>query len=154
MPVLGNPIWLLGSGSVLPIIFYDAGDEYTAITGGWEYVVIGSAGAGLTKDTTRMLLKGNPDGAQTHNGFDATRYTTIYFDVASSATYDSMVGISPTGGDADLDTSSMIYKSAKQHNFSRKTISVDITGATGTYWPTVWTRASSAGISIYKVWAE
>ena len=62
MSVLGNPILLLFGSSSQEPYFYDAGNEYIPVTGGWVRFGIGGW---LAKNSGNMKLTGNPQTAQT-----------------------------------------------------------------------------------------
>lgn len=160
MGLIGKYIWLFSARSQIDPVFYDNGDEHTASTGGWF-----AAHGTITRNRTNIFTKAssntvaNSGALQTTNGFNLAGYTSLKFIITATGSYESRVGLVTTAGgylDADFATNgSKNYYYNASNIGSNKTITIDISDLpAGTYYPTIRTRATAAGIYLYKCWVE
>lgn len=139
-------------------IFYDNGDEYSDFTGGWSKV---SAQGSITKNATNIFITATSNSvaasgaASTAGGFNLAHYSTLYFTITATGTYYSRIGLTNTqGGYLDDAWVSGCYQEFTSKG-SQVTVSIDISGLSyGIYYPTIRTRATSAGLRLYKAWVE
>ena len=156
-------------------ILYDAGNEYSSITGGWGIRVVASNGqTAATKRTSDMYLAGTGNlscafraYAYTVNKIDVTNIKKIYVNVTTSGLgasggYSSAVSLEL----ADKTTSSgvndlgSIAKSFTTTSNGARTVELDVSTLTGSYHVRVradygWYPNYPAGSAVItKVWYE
>lgn len=150
------------------LIVYSAGDQYSAVTGGWtkrNYSVNGTTSAGdFNLETSRISMRGSSSTAQrstgggTVNAIDVSGYTTLCVTYStSSASGDNRMHIAlmPAG---ELDTANALAETGELTlGTSSKTAKVQITPVTASAQiAAIAHRKSNTSVYFYvtKIWLE
>lgn len=128
---------------------YDAGNQYTSITGGWVGTHVDSSytasGGYLTVNNDNLAVKnviGGSFSAATKNTVDLSKFNTLHIIYTGWPTL-YVAGTFPT---------SSFGAKAEGSNASSKTeMTVDISRLTGAYRIAI-TDSNTGGINVYKVW--
>jgi len=155
--MLNNPAW---NG-----VLYDAGNEYSAITGGFrQSTILTTLGTGSTKKNASNLYcysygqNGGSYGFITNNLIDLTNYTSLYatYSLTSSGQYARVTfGTNETAVASKRVGTPTYYET--DVSGTNVTQSIDISALTSTYVfvnaDTATTSITSA-VTVYKVWLE
>lgn len=132
--VLLSEVWL-----------YNLGDEYTAVTGGWEK----SSSAGtLTKNSEDMFFKsstGSEGYVSTVNKIDTNGHNTLEVSVKTSSSSAAHVGVGSTKTEYAAKTS--VAGAGNEYTV----FTVPLEGAQGEYYVMFSTAATNAGIYVNSV---
>jgi hypothetical protein len=137
-------------------VLYNAGNEYEAITGGWQVsrgrtntsIPLGS----VVKESNRMIIRDakDPSAIQvcTKNKIDLTDYTTLYAELSEKD------GALQIGNEVEMNNGI-----ARSSGYGRR--SIDVSGYNGAYYVAVQKFCQASGDSHYwgdtiltKVWLE
>lgn len=140
---------------------YNSGNEYTSLTGGFEYLaILGGSYTEVAPVKNASSIRLAPSGsskqssAVTVNGIDLTDYSTLYvniteFDNTGSGYHDFIVKSSRTSGttfagDTQIDNTGVF--------------SIDVSSLSGSYYIGVFCNSSGSSVHCYisfdKIWLE
>ena len=141
--------------------YYDSGDEFLDITGGWIATgSSGSSGGSIVNQPTYLEIKkvyGGNISAMTTNSIDLSEYNTLHFEIESkinSSNNQIIYGVSIAGGSnvevQGTTTGNIIYNTRTHFtvDISSTSIGHPCVRATGN------SSASGGSIIVYQVYAE
>lgn len=141
--------------------YYNKGDLCTVVTGGWAKT---GTGGSLTFNTASMTLKANSfqnaTDASTKNKVSLDNIKTLYFSVKSATSYPTgypRVGIATTNNPDSSEASKWTASKTLSSSSSFKTVSIDVSSLTGSYYIVVGGfngDSGSATIEVQDIWGE
>ena len=140
-------VYLNGAWVNLQTYFYQDG-VISALAG--DFTNVGSVT--VTKYSTYMTLKGTYASGWCHaasaNKIDVTNLNHIYFDMMASTSSGSAVGLKSVRSEAAMD-----YPSPSAVETTRGTVSLDVTGITGSYY-LFFRIYQTRTYTVYNIWAD
>ncbi len=141
--------------------YYNKGDLCTVVTGGWAKT---GTGGSLTFNTASMTLKANSfqnaTDASTKNKVSLDNIKTLYFSVKSATSYPTgypRVGIATTNNPDSSEASKWTASKTLSSSSSFKTVSIDVSSLTGSYYIAVGGYngdSGSATIEVEAIWGN
>ena len=150
------------------VYFYNAGDECTALTGGWSEIYRDASQVGtITEGADRITIFRNVSTAWggiaegTANAIDLTNVSTLYIDW-SAAHGGSITGAAKFTVNPTKLTSSSTTATAQINSgvdFARKVDSIDVSALTGMYYIAVAAIndanfSATKTVVVYSIWME
>lgn len=140
------------------VYYYDNGNEYSSVTGGWVKINAGNGGGSMSKNASSITISagwGQSVGARTTNKVSLNDIKTLYLNLTSSTASYTYCGLSNnTDFNAQTGSEWVAYKGV---NSGTATYSLDVSSLTGTYYIVVaigHDNASSNSISINSIYGR
>lgn len=141
--------------------YYDKGDTFDSITGGW--VKVGTGGS-LTFNAESMTLIANNYQQATHaatvNMVSLADIKTLYFSVKSKTSYPTgrpRIGVATINNPAPADESKWAATSTLSVSDDFQTVSVDVSNCTGSYYILIAGFNGDSGyatIEVKAIWGD
>jgi hypothetical protein len=138
-------------------LLFDNGDQFTSLTGGWA--IRSSSGLTCTVgDTLLFTVTGTAARAgsiYTKNTINVSNFSTLEVDVkissAASANNGFCVGLATGAGIKNTDELSRYVTKTSSKTVGDQTISLDISGMTGSYYVVFFADVTSASVSSVRL---